>query len=58
MSFGLVLSGGGLRGAVHIGILQALEEINLKPAFIAGTSAGSLVAGLYAYGYSPKKLNI
>ncbi|HHX97083.1 MAG TPA: patatin-like phospholipase family protein [Clostridia bacterium] len=56
MSFGLVLSGGGLRGAVHIGILQALEEINLKPAFIAGTSAGSLVAGLYAYGYSPQEI--
>ena len=53
MKLGLALSGGGIRGAVHIGVLQALEENNIKIDIIGGTSSGSLVAVLYAMGYSP-----
>ncbi len=53
MKLGLVLSGGGIRGAVHIGVLKALEENNIKIDIIGGTSSGSLVAALYAMGYSP-----
>ena len=53
MKIGLALSGGGIRGAVHIGVLKALEENNIKIDIIGGTSSGSLVAALYAMGYSP-----
>lgn len=56
MNFGLALSGGGLRGAAHIGVLKALEESNLYPTFISGTSAGSIIAGFYACGYSAKEM--
>lgn len=53
---GLVLSGGGARGIAHIGVLQVLEEHQVPIAFIAGTSMGALVGGLYAAGYSPDEL--
>jgi len=56
MSFGIALAGGGTRGAVHVGVLLALEEAELYPSSIAGTSAGSIVAGLYATGTSPQSL--
>lgn len=56
MSYGLALAGGGTRGAAHVGILSALEEENLLPNSIAGTSAGSIVAGLYASGMSLKEM--
>ena len=58
MILGLVLSGGGVRGAAHIGVLKALHEEGIKPGVISGTSAGSIVAGLYAYGYTPKEIGI
>lgn len=48
MDYGLALSGGGARGSAHIGILMALAEENMLPSSIAGTSAGSIIAGLYA----------
>ena len=51
-SFGLVLSGGGVKGAAHIGVLKALEEHNIKPSFVSGTSAGALAGAFYACGYS------
>lgn len=50
MALGLALSGGGIRGASHIGVLKALEEAGLKPEMVAGSSAGSIVASLYATG--------
>lgn len=53
MKLGLALSGGGIRGAVHVGVLKALEENDIKIDIIGGTSSGSLVAALYAMGYSP-----
>ena len=53
---GLVLSGGGARGAAHIGVVQALEELGVKATRISGTSAGSIVGALYAAGYSPQDM--
>lgn len=50
MPFGLALSGGGTKGAAHVGVLLALEEAGMPPSSIAGTSAGAIVAGLYATG--------
>ncbi|NLL17557.1 MAG: patatin-like phospholipase family protein [Clostridia bacterium] len=56
MIYGLALSGGSLRGATHIGILEVLDEAGLPPHAIAGTSAGSIIGSLYAAGVQPKKL--
>ena len=53
MKIGLALSGGGIRGIAHAGVLKALEENNIKIDIIGGTSSGSLVAALYAMGYTP-----
>src|SRR4051812_3521877 len=50
---GLVLSGGGARGAAHIGVLKVLEENHVPIDAIAGTSMGAVVGGLYASGLSP-----
>lgn len=50
MNIGLVLSGGGARGAAHIGVIKALEEHKIYPTHIAGTSAGAIVGALYAGG--------
>lgn len=50
MNIGLVLSGGGARGAAHIGAIKALEEHNVFPTHIAGTSSGAIVGALYAAG--------
>ena len=49
---GLALGGGAARGFAHIGVIQVLEEAGIKPDLVAGTSAGSLVAALYASGKS------
>ncbi|MFV0497749.1 MAG: patatin-like phospholipase family protein [Candidatus Fimivivens sp.] len=56
MSFSLSLSGGGCRGATHVGVLAALQEAGLTPCAVSGSSAGAIVAGLYAYGYTPDEL--
>ncbi len=56
MSLGLCLSGGGVKGAAHIGVLKALEEENVKIDYIGGTSSGSIVATLYAVGYKPDEI--
>jgi len=53
---GLVLSGGGARGMVHIGVLKALEQHHIPIDLIVGTSIGSLIGGLYAAGYSPDEI--
>ena len=52
MNTGLVLSGGGIRGVAHIGVIKALEEHNIFPTHISGTSAGAIVGSLYAGGVS------
>ncbi|WP_439152278.1 patatin-like phospholipase family protein [Winogradskyella sp.] len=56
MKIGLVLSGGGMRGAAHIGMIKALEEYKIYPTYIAGSSAGAIVGALYAYGYNWKAI--
>jgi NTE family protein len=53
---GLVLSGGGARGAAHIGVLKVIERERVPIAYIAGTSMGAVVGGLYAAGYSPDEI--
>ena len=49
---GLALGGGAARGFAHIGVIQVLEDAGIRPTLVAGTSAGSLVAALYASGKS------
>jgi len=53
---GLVLSGGGAKGFAHIGVLKVLEEAKIPIDYIAGTSIGSIVGGLYACGYDAATL--
>ena len=53
---GLALGGGAARGFAHIGVIQVLEEAGIRPAVVAGTSAGSLVAALYASGKTGAQL--
>lgn len=52
----LVLSGGGARGAAHIGVLKVLEELRVPVDMVVGTSMGSIVGGLYATGWSPEDI--
>ncbi|HRE67227.1 MAG TPA: patatin-like phospholipase family protein [Cyclobacteriaceae bacterium] len=56
MKRGLVLSGGGARGIVHIGVLKALDEMGITFDCISGTSAGSIVGALYAAGHKPDSI--
>jgi NTE family protein len=53
---GLALGGGAARGFAHIGVIQVLEEAGIRPAVVAGTSAGSMVAALYASGKTGAQL--
>lgn len=54
---GLVLSGGGAKGFAHIGVLKVLEEAGVKIDYIAGTSMGAVIGGLYAVGYNAKQID-
>ena len=53
---GIALSGGGIKGLCHAGVLKALEETGIKPDIISGVSSGSVVGALYADGYSPDEI--
>lgn len=53
---GLVLSGGAVRGAAHLGVLQVFDEHGIRPDLVVGVSAGSVVGGLYCAGLSPLEL--
>jgi len=55
---GLALGGGAARGFAHIGVIQALEEAGIRPDLVVGTSAGSLVAALYASGKSGSQMAV
>ncbi len=55
-SVGLVLSGGGAKGMAHIEVIRVLEEHNIPIDYIAGTSIGAIVGGLYAAGYSTDEM--
>lgn len=53
---GLVLSGGGAKGAAHIGVIKYLEEAGIPIDYIAGTSMGSIVGGMYSLGYTSDEI--
>lgn len=53
---GLVLGGGGARGAAHVGVLKVLEELRIPIDVVVGTSMGSIVGGLYAAGMTPQEI--
>ena len=53
---GLVLAGGGAKGAAHVGVLKVLEEMRIPIDYVVGTSMGSIVGGLYASGLSPQEI--
>ena len=54
---GLTLGGGGARGICHIEFLKILDEMNLKPSIISGTSIGAIIGAFYASGLSGKEIN-
>ena len=56
MKVGLCLSGGGIKGVAHIGVIKALEENDIKIDCISGTSSGSIVASMYAMGYKSDEI--
>lgn len=53
---GLVLSGGGAKGIAHVGVIKAMEDAGVPVDYVAGTSMGAIVGGLYACGYSPEDM--
>jgi NTE family protein len=55
-TFALALGGGGARGIGHIAVLEAFDEMGIKPAVVAGTSIGSLIGAAYAAGMSSKEI--
>ncbi len=55
---GLVLSGGGAKGAAHIGVLKVIEKNNIPIDYVVGTSIGAYVGGLYALGYSADEIEV
>ena len=56
VNWGIALGGGGARGIIHIGVLQAFEEKGFKPVCVSGTSIGAIVGALYASGMKPEKM--
>lgn len=57
MEIGLVLSGGGSKGAAHIGVIKALLEEKIKIGYISGTSSGSIISSLYSMGYTTDEMH-
>ena len=55
---GIVLSGGGAKGVAHIGAIKVLEELDIPIDYIAGTSIGAIIGGLYSIGYTSEQLEI
>lgn len=55
---GVALSGGGIRGLAHIGVLKVLVENNIPIDLVSGTSAGAIVASMYACGYTPQQMQM
>lgn len=53
---GLVLSGGGAKGAAHIGVLKYIEEAGIPIDYVAGTSMGAIVGGLFSLGYTADEI--
>jgi NTE family protein len=55
-SIGLVLSGGGIRGIAHLGVLKLIDELEIQISAVSGTSAGSLIGAFYAAGFKPDEI--
>lgn len=53
---GVALGGGGVRGLAHIGVLELLDELGLKPSILAGTSMGAIIGALYASGMTGREI--
>jgi NTE family protein len=53
---GIALSGGGVRGIAHLGVLKALNENGIFPNRVSGTSAGAIAGAMYCHGYSPEEI--
>lgn len=56
MNLGLCLSGGGIKGIAHVGAIKALEEEKVKFNYVSGTSSGSIIATLYACGFTTDEM--
>ena len=56
MNLGIALGGGGVRGLAHVPILQVLDDLQMRPAVVAGTSMGAIVGALYASGMSAREI--
>ncbi|MFC3414864.1 patatin-like phospholipase family protein [Algoriphagus hitonicola] len=56
LKIGVALSGGGVRGISHLGVLQALNEMGIFPTKISGTSAGAIAGAMFCAGYEPKEV--
>jgi len=56
LKYTCLFGGGAIRGAAHVGVLKALEELGVEPAILGGSSVGSIVAALYAVGYTHQEL--
>lgn len=56
MKIGLALSGGGVRGISHLGVLKALNELGIQPDKISGSSAGAIAGAMYCQGYHPEEI--
>lgn len=54
---GVVLAGGGAKGSAHIGVIKYIEEMGIPVDYVAGTSMGSIIGGLYALGYTPIEMD-
>jgi len=55
-TYGLALSGGGARGIIHLGVLQAMNDMEFYPTALSGTSMGAIVAAFYAMGMEPREV--
>ncbi len=55
--YACLFGGGAIRGAAHVGVIKALEEIGVEPTILAGSSVGSIIAALYAIGYTYQELS-
>jgi len=56
MNVGLALSGGGVRGIAHLGVIKALNEVGIVPTKVSGTSAGAIAGAMYCQGYLPEEI--
>ena len=56
MMIGYAMSGGGVRGVAHLGIIKLLEEEGIQPDMISGTSAGAIIGAFYGQGYAPDEI--